>query len=140
MIKFHPKAGQILMCDFEGFIAPEMIKKRPIIVLTPSMQGKANNLVSIVPLSTKKPDPIKKWHFLLEPQYLPDIKFFKNLQKQSWVKADMIYTVSFQRLELIRMGKNKAGKRIYFDGVLPKTILSEIQQCLLQALNIKWVK
>ena len=24
MIKFHPKAGQILMCDFEGFIAPEM--------------------------------------------------------------------------------------------------------------------
>ena len=24
MIKFHPKAGQILMCDFECFIAPEM--------------------------------------------------------------------------------------------------------------------
>lgn len=35
-LRFHPKPGTILMCDFDtGFQVPEMVKKRPVIVLSP---------------------------------------------------------------------------------------------------------
>ena len=45
-ITFHPKPGQILMCDFTyGFREPEMIKNRPVIVLTPSMAGRMERRV-----------------------------------------------------------------------------------------------
>jgi uncharacterized protein YifN (PemK superfamily) len=32
-LKFQPKIGSVVMCDFEGYVVPEMIKVRPVVVL-----------------------------------------------------------------------------------------------------------
>ncbi|VAW97396.1 hypothetical protein MNBD_GAMMA21-2502 [hydrothermal vent metagenome] len=63
-ITIHPSPGQILLCDFsQGFRAPEMVKsKRPVIVLTPSFSHRSG-LVTVVPLSTVRPDPIMPFHY-----------------------------------------------------------------------------
>ena len=67
MIKFPPKQGSFLQCDFRGFIEPEMTKKRPVIVIsTPTLHGEGNKLATIVPLSTTHPDPVKEYHYLLK--------------------------------------------------------------------------
>ncbi len=34
MLKFQPKVGSVVYCDYVGFIAPEMIKNRPVIVVS----------------------------------------------------------------------------------------------------------
>ena len=32
MLNFQPKPGSVVYCDYKGFIEPEMVKKRPVIV------------------------------------------------------------------------------------------------------------
>jgi uncharacterized protein YifN (PemK superfamily) len=36
-IGFFPKAGQGFMCDFSGFKKSEMVKPRPVVVISPRL-------------------------------------------------------------------------------------------------------
>ena len=136
-ITFHPRAGQILFCDFsEGFREPEMVKsKRPVVVLTPPMSGRPN-LVTIVPLSTTVPDPVMPYHYELPAASLPQIG---RLQRGGvWLKGDMIYTVGFHRLDQIRLGKpdRATGKRQYYQNRLGRAQMTEIYKCVMNGLNL----
>ena len=133
MINFHPKKGQILFCDFRGFEAPEMVKTRPILIITGSMIGKDSRLVTIVPISITTPKPICKWHYKLEAKYMPRAKFFRHTD--CWVKADMIYTVSIKRLWLIKLGLNEFGKMKYFRKKLSSDIFIEVKKAILAGLD-----
>lgn len=136
-ITFHPSAGQILLCDFsDGFRAPEMVKReRPVLVLTPAIKGRAN-LVTILALSTSCPSPIMPYHYKLPKASMPQLGRFQ--EKDTWVKADMIYTVGFHRLDLIKLGKRdvNTGKRLYFRQKLGREQMTEIYKCMLHGLNL----
>lgn len=134
-ITIHPKIGQILLCDFSGFKEPEMVKsKRPVIIVSGEMKGRFG-LVTIVPLSTVKPDPILPYHYMLPRQSMPMLSYFQ--ESDSWVKGDMLYTVGFHRLDLIRLGtRNTAGKREYFQNRLGREQMKEIYKCILHGLNL----
>jgi mRNA interferase MazF len=54
-----------------------------------------------------------------------------------WVKADMIATVSFSRLELIRGPKDFQGKRKYVLPNVGKDNLFVIRKCVLYALGLR---
>ena len=131
-IQFHPEQGTILICDFKGFVPPEMVKRRPVIVISPRLRHRGK-LCAIVPLSTTPPAPIAPYNYKLHiDPVLPspyDAKFH-------WVKADMIYTVSFDRLFLLFDGKDACGKRIYDNRIIDKDDLIKIQQCLLHGLGL----
>jgi uncharacterized protein YifN (PemK superfamily) len=125
-IIFHPRVGLILQCDFSsGFKEPEMVKKRPVIVLTPSMKGRVK-LVTVLALSTQKPNPKELFHYKLPKASMPQLGRFQ--EKDTWVKGDMIYTVGFHRLDLIQLGKKdpNTGKRLYFDKRLGRDQCSGI--------------
>ena len=135
-ITFHPQSGQILLCGFSmGFKEPEMVKsKRPIIVLTSPIQGRAD-LVTIVPLSTTPPHPPQPYHYKIPKQSLPMLGKYQD--NDSWVKGDMLYTVGFHRLELIRLGTiNPDGKRQYFKNKLGRDQMKIIYSCVLHGLNL----
>jgi uncharacterized protein YifN (PemK superfamily) len=53
-IHFHPQRGTIVVCDFRGFEAPEMQKRRPVVVVSPRLRHR-DNLCTVVPLSTTAP-------------------------------------------------------------------------------------
>lgn len=53
-----------------------------------------------------------------------------------WVKADMIYTVSFDRLSLPFNGKDAGGKRVYDVRVIDKADLIKVQECILHGLGL----
>ena len=84
-----------------GFKEPEMVKKRPVVALTPSMQGRGQ-LVTVVALSSMKPNPVQKFHCLLPKASLPMSGKFQS--NETWVKGDMVYAVVFHRLDLIKVG------------------------------------
>lgn len=135
-ITIHPKAGQILFCDFsQGFKEPEMVKnKRPVVVLTEPISGRAN-LVTITPLSTVEPTTVKAYHYKIPRQSMPMLDIFQRAD--SWLKGDMIYTVGFHRLDLIRLGKKGPnGKRLYFTNRLGKDQMKQIYQCVLHGMNL----
>lgn len=138
-IIFHPKPGQILLCDFStGFKEPEMVKsKRPVVVLTGTIQGRFN-LVTIVPLSTVEPMSPQPYHHKIPKQLMPMIGKFQ--ESDSWVKGDMIYTVGFHRLDLIRLGKCGSNKkREYFKNRLDKDQMKKIYFCILHGLNLGYL-
>lgn len=112
-ITIHPKPGQILVCDFsQGFKEPEMVKSsRPVVILSGPIKGRAN-LVTIAPLSTVEPDPVQAYHYRIPKQSMPMVGTYQL--NDSWLKGDMIYTVGFHRLNLIRLGKRDPnGNRLY---------------------------
>jgi uncharacterized protein YifN (PemK superfamily) len=106
---FFPNTGHVLLCDFSyGFIAPEMLKKRPVIVIS-RKETHNRKLCTVVPLSTTAPAPPQSWHYPLINDPCP---IFSN-GAQVWVKCDMIYTVSFQRLDKFHR-KTRSGGREYY--------------------------
>jgi len=134
-ITIHPRPGQILWCDFsKGFKAPEAIKKRPVIILTPSMQGR-HQLTTVVVLSTTQPEHIHKFHCQLPKACLPMLGEFQK--GGSWLKGDLVYSVGFHRLDLIKTGgRNSNGKRAYFTNRLSRERMREIYTCVLYGMSL----
>ena len=82
------------MCDFNtGFKPPEMVKYRPVVVVSPH-PGRMTGLCTIVPLSTTRPIPREPVHHRMDPVSLPG----RLAQNETWAKCDMLYTVSLARL------------------------------------------
>lgn len=131
-IQFHPQYGSIVCVRFEpGFTEPEMVKRRLCIVLSRAMGGR-DKLVTVVPLSKTKPTHVKPYHMpLLIPFDLPE----SWGAHERWVKGDMVYSVGFHRVELLRLGKG-AGGRDYQKTPLPDDMLRSVQKCVLHGLGM----
>jgi hypothetical protein len=60
-----------------------------------------------------------------------------------WVKGDMVYAVGFHRLNLIRIGKDRDGKRIYRLDTISEKQMKEVKCCVLRGLGMthltKWL-
>lgn len=132
-LMFHPEPGTILMCDFSsGFVEPEMVKKRPVVVISPKRKH-CSGLCTVIAISTVEPNPKSNWHYKLPNASMPIS--FQN--KDSWLKGDMISRVSFNRLNLIKTGKDRAtGKRIYFKQRLGREQMKTVYECVLHSLNL----
>ncbi|WP_091190065.1 type II toxin-antitoxin system PemK/MazF family toxin [Formivibrio citricus] len=105
---FYPKPGHILLCDFtRGFIEPEMVKRRPVVVISPASTH-SRKLCTVVPLSTTAPDPAQDWHYLLRNNPCPDTLAYAQI----WAKGDMLYTVSFERLDKLHR-RTRNGREYY---------------------------
>jgi uncharacterized protein YifN (PemK superfamily) len=57
------------MCDFKGYVVPEMVKIRPVVVV--ARNRKNRKLVTVVPLSTTAPDALEDHHHELGANPLP---------------------------------------------------------------------
>lgn len=101
-IRFYPRAGQIFICDFSKFQAPEMTKKRPVMVISPRLKHRSE-IVTIVPLSTTAPRETVAYAVLLSKDYSP----LSVSSKQVWAKCDMLLSVSRQRLTSYKIGRRK---------------------------------
>jgi uncharacterized protein YifN (PemK superfamily) len=133
-LKFHPDPGEILICSYStGFIVPEMVKRRPVVVISPRLRRR-DGLCTVVPMSTSQPDFEEKYHCRMKlcPQ-LPtpwDSEWM-------WVKGDMLATVCFSRLELVRGPKDFEGKRKNIRYKLRHSELEAVRTCVLVALGAK---
>ena len=107
-----------------------MVKLRPVVVVSPKTL-KRNRLVTVVPLSTRAPDPVQKFHHKLDPASLPPPLASKQT---SWAKCDMLYTVRFERLDL-PWGKREKGKRSYYKHRVTEADLEAIYIAVLAGLG-----
>ncbi len=114
-LTFHPRQGAILMCDYSGFKVPEMVKTRPVAVISPRLRRR-ENLCTVVPLSTTAPDDPQQYHCELRLARPLPAPWDAPTQ---WVKSDMLATVGFHRLNLIQIGRDQYGKRRYLDLTIP---------------------
>jgi mRNA interferase MazF len=101
-ISYYPRAGAILMCDLSEFVAPEMDKIRPVMVISPRLPFRGE-VVTIVPLSTTKPQHVYPYTVLLSRNYHPQ----EPEQPGVWAKCDMVLNVSRSRLDGFKVGRRK---------------------------------
>lgn len=104
MLRFQPAPGTILNCDFRGFVPPEMVKPRQVVVL---WKHKSNaKLVYILPLSTTPPHDES---LAVELDRLPIPRPGQDPKTRIWIKCDMVYTLSTDRLS---MPVSRASRRV----------------------------
>lgn len=125
-INFHPRRGTVLYCDFVGLKPPEIVKCRPIVVLS----GRHKELCTVVPLSGTEPDPIQSHHHLLDEHSLPKCLSGERI----WAKCDLIMTVAFWRLDRARAGRDATGKRVYEAKLISSKDLEAIERGVIHAL------
>jgi uncharacterized protein YifN (PemK superfamily) len=101
-IKFYPRAGQILMCDFTGFVVPEMVKPRPVIVVSPRLPHRSE-IVAIVPISLTAPIHDHAFVVRLSKNYHPQ----ENDDLPCWAKCDMVMNIGRRRLNGFKVGRRR---------------------------------
>lgn len=135
-LTYYPSLGDVLVCDFTtGFREPEMVKKRPVIVVSHKFQTTSHDhsVCTVVPISTKAPRSPNRWHHKLAIDSIP-IPLRKD-GADSWAKCDMVVSVAFNRLDKVWTGR-VAGKRIFAEHRVIPEDLKAIQGCLLYVLNM----
>lgn len=126
-INWQPQPGQILICHFGlGFRPPEMVKTRPVMVISPKTQI-WTKLCIVVPISSLAPDPVQEYHYKLPKGLVPDKKY-----KEAWIKGDTVMAVSCNRLDRL-----KIKPREYVVPQAPSDVLKEVQRCILHATGLK---
>jgi len=115
----------------EGFKPPEMVKRRPAIILSPPIPGR-NNLCAIVPLSTSAPRTVMAHHMQIHfdpclpaPYDEPDM----------WVKGDIVLTVAFHRLRFL-FSRHACGHRVYDARVLESGTFGNVRACVRAGLGL----
>ena len=123
-VYYHPKQGDVLLCDFtRGFVAPEMLKVRKVVVISPTATHR-RRLCTVVPISATAPEHQEDWHHLLRTNPLESDGYI-----QLWVKCDMIYTVSFDRLDKLHRKSRRSGRE-YFVPRLDEHDLKGVLSCV----------
>ena len=123
-LSFQPKVGGVLLCDFEGFVTPEMVKKRPVVVIARNRANK--QLVTVVPLSTTEPEVMETHHYQLPKNPVPAYR-----TKKCWAKCDMVATVSIARMDRLKDGWNRVVPEV------SAVDLNAIRTCVVNALQLK---
>lgn len=129
----HPCMGTILICDFDSsFKKPEMVKRRPVIVISPPIAAR-HGLCTVVALSTTAPIPVLRYHREIAlPRKLPP-PWESDLM---WIKGDMVYAVGFHRLNFVRLGKDVKGKRRYMPDPLTHEQIKLTRICVLNSMGL----
>jgi uncharacterized protein YifN (PemK superfamily) len=95
-LTFHPGPGTIVVCDYTtGFKPPEMVKIRPVVVISSRRRGL--HLATVVPLSSTAPQIVEPWHVPISAASYPIAR------GPMWAKCDMIATVSMDRLDRVKV-------------------------------------
>ncbi|RXZ38157.1 hypothetical protein D9O50_01005 [Oxalobacteraceae bacterium CAVE-383] len=123
-LSYQPRIKSIVMCDFAGFNPPEMVKVRPVVVLTKHRHNA--HLVTVIPLSTTPPIQLANHHHELSVNPLPGKKALR-----CWAKCDMIYTLS-----TARMDRFKTLKRNYISLEICEADFIAIKTAVLAALKL----
>lgn len=103
-LKYQPSPRSVVMCDFHGLNVPEMVKLREVVVLS---RNKNPKLVTVVPISTTAPQKIEPYHFELSQNTRPN-----SQPVRVWVKADMVYTLSIERMELYQTKSRRQVRKL----------------------------
>jgi uncharacterized protein YifN (PemK superfamily) len=126
-LTFHPGPGAVVICDFStGFRPPEMVKVRPVVVISP--RRRTTQLATVVPLSSTAPIPVEPWHYRLPPNVYPPAR------GPIWAKCDMVATVSLDRLDRVRV--KSGGTRTYQTFQLGDADLAAILTAVKAALGL----
>ncbi|AZG76318.1 type II toxin-antitoxin system PemK/MazF family toxin [Methylocystis rosea] len=101
IVRYAPRAGSVVMCDFTHLSRPEMVKERRAIVIS-GRSSSCKDRCTVVPVSMKEYNDGKLMNHKFEAGKYP----FFSKDKDVWAICDHIYTVSLSRLwQVVVLGR-----------------------------------
>lgn len=133
-INYYPRPAEILLCDYgNSAIHPEMVKRRPVVVVSPRLRQRGE-LVGVVPLSTTEPGSIDPHHCRIELAAALPPPFDSAVM---WAKCDMFSSVSRSRLDRFRGGRKAGmGSRVFVSGKVDAVQLKALRAAILSGLGL----
>lgn len=108
-----------------------MVKVRLAVVLSPRIRARPH-LCTVVPLSLTAPERVMAYNKIIRiPFELPG----HWGDHERWIKGDMVNAVGFHRVDLLRMGKDRDGNRLYQTQVLPEDLFKAVRRCALHGMG-----
>lgn len=137
-IQFSPRNGSILMCSFsqhedELVSDGNMLKTRPVIVVSPSLQGRGK-LLHVVPISLTAPNPVCPWHVEVPLACMPPAAQHKEGVR--WAKCDMVVTVGWSRLDRYQ-APQLHGRKVFQEGYLDLPTLVAVKRAIAHVFGIR---
>ena len=134
-IRYPVAPRTLVLCDYSmgGFREPEIVKRRPAIVVSPRLPHR-DGLCTVVPLSST-PGAYSVDYIVsltLDPPLPAPFDF-----AECFAKCDMIATVSFDRLDLFRSGRGPDGKRKYLTRQISLEDFDRIRNGILHGLGFR---
>ncbi|MFT3966006.1 MAG: type II toxin-antitoxin system PemK/MazF family toxin [Sphingobium sp.] len=130
-LPYHPRPGTLVICDYStGFRAPEMVKKRLAITISPKLKRR-DDLVTVVPLSASEPVPLEDWHY---PVSVAPPAPWGEVPR--WAKCDMLATVGYARLNLPYEKHPVTGTRKYVQIELDGEIVQALRRAAARAIGV----
>jgi uncharacterized protein YifN (PemK superfamily) len=132
-IQFPVAPGTLLLCDYDmgGFKPPEMVKKRPAVVISPRLPHR-HGLCTVIPISGSLE---REAPYIVRLMFDPPLPQPFSFQV-AWAKCDMLATVGFNRLDLFRTERDQYGKRRYLHPKLSAADFLRVKQGILHALGM----
>jgi mRNA interferase MazF len=133
-IKHPVGVGTVLLCNYDrgGFQPPEMVKRRPAIVISPRLPYR-DGLCTVVPISSEPNE--RESDYVIRLEFTPPLPTPFSY-RVAWVKCDMLATVGFERLDLFRTERNQYGQRKYLHPKIPEADLGRVRNGVLFALGM----
>ena len=113
-ITFVPDAGDVLMCDFTGFIPPEMTKLRKVVVLSPRSRVSFPGTYLVAPLSKTPLSTPEPFHF----EFPPRSYVFLDPIEPVWAKTNMVTCVAAVRLDRVKLNGRYTAAKIRREDLL----------------------
>ncbi|QEY31225.1 type II toxin-antitoxin system PemK/MazF family toxin [Synechococcus sp. RSCCF101] len=133
-MKVIPNAGQIVVCDFGGYREPEIIKHRPVVVISPRPRKVTAWLCTVIPFSTTWRPAGPTNHLVVLSSPLPHPKYPAT---RMWALCDLPATVSVQdRLTNFSKRTTPGGRRVFQDVFVSKDDLNIIRAKVKAVLGI----
>ena len=134
-IKYPVGIGTILLCDYArgGFRPPEMVKRRPAIVISPRLPRR-DGLCTVIPISGEQLG--HEVDYVVRLEFNPPLPDPFSYQV-AWAKCDMLATVGFERLDLLHTARDQYGKRRYLHPKLTDADLERVKAGVLNAIGFR---
>lgn len=113
-------------------LAGEMVKTRPVIVVSRDLPGRGK-AVSVIPISMTEPAPIQRYHLEIDAACFPEV--LRRKPGTRWAICDQVCTVSRDRLDQVQTGY-RAGRKTYWKGKVHIDTLLEIRLAIAYVLKI----
>lgn len=92
----------MFMCDLAGMREPEIVKVRPVVIISPRLPYRSG-LVTIVPISLSPPRHEVPYNYKLSKNYNP----LESDDLDCWAKCDLVMNLSLTRLDSFKVGRRK---------------------------------
>ena len=133
-LQYHPKPGAIVLADFPtDYLHGEMVKRRPVIVVSKRNVLGRQACATVVPISMTAPHVVEAHHVVVPEATMP--KGLRQKPGTRFAICNCVNTLSLARMDMVA-GPRIGGGRSYEATQVPSELLLAVRRAVALVLEL----